>query len=518
MPELVAKPKDTLRRPRVLLLILGACFLMVMMDNTILNVALSEIQRDLSASNAQLQWSIDSYILVYAAMMFTAGVLADRFGRRKLLALGLVAFAAASALSAWAGTPEQLIFWRAVMGLGGSTIPPTTLAIIKESLPENEQGKALGIWAALGGVSVAFGPSLGGVLLTTFWWGSVFLINIPIALACLVMLFRFAPESKGSKSNAVDFPGLVLAAAATTFLVYGVIAAGSSGDWLEFSSGGSVVIGLVLVGVLVTVERRTPAPALDVTLFQRPAFAGGTVAISLAFLALTGSTFLLVFFVQLVLNKTPLELGILLLPVAVGSVCTAVGNAVIVRLLGFKWAISIGLLVLACALAVFLLVDARSSILLMESGLLLAGLGMGTVMGATTTLVMSAVDLHKAAVGGAINNTLRQVGAALGVAIFGSQLATNYRNQVDAALSALPAGLSGQARDSLGATTYVLEELQRLHPDQRQTIEDILSHAQTAFVGAMHSTFIVGVAVLLGGAVIAAVWIPSRATSTKFGE
>ncbi|MDI2036492.1 MFS transporter [Paenarthrobacter nitroguajacolicus] len=506
----ITQRSSTKRPTGLLLLAMGACFLMVMMDNTILNVALRDIQLDLSASTAQLQWAVDSYILVYAAMMFTAGVLADRFGRRRLLAIGLLIFAVASAFSAWAATPEQLIFWRAVMGLGGAVVPPATLAIIKDGITEEDQAKALGIWAALGGLSVAFGPILGGLLLTSFWWGSVFLINLPIAAACLVLLYVVAPESKGPTKRALDIPGLVLAAAATTALVYGVIEAGSSGKWVEVNSGGFIALGLALIPVLVAVERKTKAPALDVALFRRAAFSAGTLAISLAFFALTGGTFLLVFFVQLVLGKTPLELGLLLLPVAAGSVASALGSAALVRFMGFKLTITFGLLALAAALAAFLLMDAHTSIFLLESGLFVAGLGMGSVMGSTTTLVMSAVDAEKAGVGSAVNNTLRQLGAALGVAALGSVLSTAYKSQLGAALAFLPPELQAKGEDSLGATMFVLEQASGSFAGDAEAFQKALIQAQTAFVDAMHTTFVVGIVVLLLGSLIAAIWVPGR--------
>lgn len=497
-------------RPGLLLLVTGACFLMVMMDNTILNVALRDIQNDLSATTSQLQWAVDSYILVYAALMFTAGVLADRYGRRRVLALGLVVFAVASAFSAYAATPEQLILWRAVMGVGGAVVPPATLAIIKDGIPEEDQGKAMGVWAALGGISVAFGPIIGGALLEGFWWGSVFLVNLPVAAACLVLLFVAVSESRGSAKRSLDLPGLVLSAAATSALVYGVIEAGSGHDWIALQTGGLILLGLVLAAILVAVERRTASPALDVTLFRSPAFAGGTLAISMAFFALTGGTFLLVFFVQLVLGHTPLELGLILLPVAFGSIASAIGSAAIVRFAGFKAAISIGLLLLAAALSSFILVDAGSPLVLLEAGLLIAGLGMGLVMGSTTTLAMSAVEVAKAGVGSAVNNTLRQVGAALGVAVMGSVLSIAYQDRLGNTLDRLPADLRERAQDSLGATAYVVDKVAEAEPKQFPAIHAALANAQAAFVDAMHLTFWIGIAVLLIGALAAAIWIPAR--------
>jgi EmrB/QacA subfamily drug resistance transporter len=494
-------------RQGLLLVVVGACFLMVMMDNTILNVALQAIQRGLGASNSQLQWALDSYILVYASLMFTAGVLADRWGRRRTLAVGLVIFAVASAFSAFADSPGSLILWRAVMGIGGAVVPPATLAIIKNAVPEEEQGKAMGIWAALGGLSVAFGPIIGGALLERFWWGSVFLINVPVAALCVVLLFVTVRESRSTADFHLDLPGLVLSAAAIGAVVYGVIRAGEKSDWFAPASAGMIAFGLVLVIVLVLVERRTAHPVLDVSLFRSAPFAGGTTAVSLAFFALTGGTFLLVFYVQLVLLHSPLQLGLILLPVAVGSVVSALGSAAVVRRSGFRFVVTAGLLLLALCFVGLLPATATSPLWQLEVSLLVAGLGMGLVMGASTTLVMSAVPAQKAGVGGAVSNTLRQVGAALGVAVLGSVLSMAYRDRVTGVLEVLPESLRDRAGDSLGATLLVLSGAHPASPAQTSALVD---QARSAFVGAMHVALWVGIGVLLVGAFATLVWIPGR--------
>ena len=494
------------QRQGLLLVVVGACFLMVMMDNTILNVALRAVQSDLRASNSELQWALDSYILVYASLMFTAGVIADRWGRRRTLVAGLAIFAVASAASAFADTPGQLILWRAVMGVGGAVVPPATLAIIKNAVPADEQGKAMGIWAALGGLSVAFGPILGGALLENFWWGSVFLINVPVAGICVVLLFVVARESRSAAAFHLDLPGLLLSTAAIAALVYGVIRAGEEGDWFAPASAGVIALGLLLVVALIAVERRTAYPVLDVGLFRSRAFAGGTTAIALAFFALTGGTFVLVFHVQLVLGHSPLELGLILLPVAVGSVVSAVSSAGVVRRHGFRRTISTGLLLLALSFAGLLPATATSPLWALEVALLVSGLGMGLTMGATTALAMSAVPAEKAGVGGAVNNTLRQVGAALGVAVMGSVLSMTFRDRAAAVLGELPPEVRDRAGDSLGATLLELAG----RPTPRTPA--LIAVADDAFVQAMHVTLGVGIGVLVLGAVVALIWIPARLT------
>ncbi len=491
-----------------LLIVVGACFLMVMMDNTILNVALQAIQRDLNATTSQLQWAVDSYILVYAALMFTAGVIADRWGRRRTLAVGLILFAIASTFAALATSPEQLILWRGLMGVGGAVVPPATLAIIKNGIPVERQGAAMGVWSAIGGLSVAFGPIIGGALLERFAWGSVFLVNVPIAVICAVLLFVVAPESRSGTPSRLDLPGIALSMAAIGSLVYGVIRAGEVNDWFALDSGGMIALGVALIVVLVLVERRTRFPALDVSLFRSRAFSAGTTAISAAFFALTGGTFLLVFLVQLVLGYSPLQLGLILLPVAVGSVATAISSAAAVRRLGYRVVVPLALGLLIVSLAGMLAVTRTTPLVLLEATLLGAGLGMGLAMGSTTTLVMSAVPAEKAAVGSAVNNTLRQVGAALGVAAMGSVLSAQYRDAVLPQLAGVPAAIRDLAADSLGASVVVLDRMRPALGEQRYTA--LLTEARDAFVGAMHTTLLVGIGVLAVGAVIALLWVPSR--------
>jgi EmrB/QacA subfamily drug resistance transporter len=489
------------------LAVLGTCFLVVMMDNTILNVALPTIQRSMSASNSQLQWAVNSYILVYAALMFTAGALADARGRRRVLVIGLVVFAAASALSSYASTPEELIAWRAVMGLGGAVVPPTTLAIIKDSFPASDQGKALGVWSAIGGLSVAFGPILGGALLENFWWGSVFIINVPIVAVCLVLILLRVPESRAKTRTRLDLPGLLLSAAATAALVYGIIRGGETAEWFRADTLGLILLGLALAVVLVAVERRTAQPAMDVSLFKNRAFTAGTVSIAMAFFALTGGTFLLVFYVQLVRGDSPLELGLILLPVAVGSVASALSSGAMSKKRGPRFTIVLGLLLLAAALAGLATSEAATSLWALETYLGLSGLGMGFVMGATTTLVMQAVDVDKAGSGAAVNNTLRQIGAALGVAVLGSLYSVVYRDR----LGDTAEGLPDSAYDSLSGTVTTAGALASSpNPPDPGDIDAVLSAAQAAFIDAQRITMAAAAVLLVVAAVMGMLWLPRR--------
>lgn len=490
-------------RRGLVLAVLGVCFLVVMMDNTILNVALQTIQVDLGATNSQLQWAVDAYILVYAALMFSAGVLADAFGRRRVLVIGLGIFATASALSAFSSSPGELILWRAVMGLGGAVVPPTTLAIIRDVFPREEHGKAMGVWAALGGLSVAFGPILGGALLEGFHWGSVFLINVPIVAVCVLLILRAVPESRAERRPRLDVGGVALSMIGTVALVYGVIHGGQTNDWLSPGVLAPIVGGLVALCALVLYERRREDPALDVTLFASAPFSAGTLSISLSFFALTGGTFLLVFYVQLVRGYSPLELGLVLLPVAIGSVAAAISSAGVVARRGPRLAIVAGLLFLLVSFLALAFIDAGTPLVLLELSLLGSGLGMGLVMGTTTPLVMSVVAEDKSGVGAAVNNTLRQIGAALGVAVMGSVYSVSYRSTIAPVLDPLTPPLPHQAGDSLGGTVLALKGA--------HGAPAILEQARDAFVASMHTTVLVAVGVLAVAAALAQLWLPAYA-------
>ncbi|GAA2746411.1 MULTISPECIES: MFS transporter [Kitasatospora] len=497
----------------IMMAVLGCCFLVVMMDNTILNVALQTIQRDLNATNSELQWSVDSYILVYAALMFSAGVLADSFGRRRTLLIGMIVFGVASGFSAFATSPEQLILWRAVMGIGGAVVPPATLAIINDTSAPEERGKAIGVWSAIGGLSIALGPIIGGFLLEHYWWGSVFLINIPVVVVCALLMLGFVPESRAVERPRLDAAGVLLSIVGTGALVYGVIRGGETSDWLGPEVLGSLIGGLALLVLLVRVESRAASPALDVSLLRNPAFTAGTTGISLSFFALTGGTFLLVFYVQGVRGYTPLELGLLLLPVAVGTIVSAILSGGLAKKHGPRLVVAAGLVLMTASFLWMAVLGRTTAIWQLEGALALSGLGLGLVMGTTTTVIMAVVPADKSAVGAAVNNTLRQVGAALGVATLGSVLSVRYRADLGGAADILPAGLRDEARDSLGGTLGALEKAAHqpavIGPIHTK-VPQLILQADDAYLSAMHVTVIVAAALLIVALLVVLRWLPAR--------
>lgn len=491
--------------------VLGGCFLVVMMDNTILNVALQTLQAELGASNAELQWALDSYILFYAALMFSAGILADAFGRRRVLLIGLVVFGVASGFAAWSSTPDQLIFWRAVMGIGGAVVPPATLAVINDIFPREERGKAIGIWSALGGLSIALGPIIGGFLLNHFWWGSVFLINVPVVVGCAVLLLLILPESRAASKPQLDLPGVLLSILGIGALIYGVIRGGDTNHWTSPEVLGSILGGLALLCLFIRFESRAALPALDVKLLRNKAFAAGTASLALSFFALTGGTFLMVFYIQGVRGYSPLELGLILLPVAVGTVVSATQSNALAGKIGPRATVTAGLLLLAVSFAWQAWVKADTALWLFEVDLGLSGLGLGLVMGTTTTVTMSVVAPEKAGVGAAVNNTLRQVGAALGVAVLGSVLSVRYRDELGGAADALPGELRESASQSLGGTLSVAQRIQESGPaPAREALPQLLGAARESYMAAMHFSFGIAAVALAVAAGVAALWLPGR--------
>ncbi|MFF4316130.1 MFS transporter [Streptomyces sp. NPDC001507] len=505
-------------RRGLIMTVLGCCFLMVMMDNTILNVALQTIQEDVGATNAELQWALDSYILFYAALMFSSGILADAFGRRRVLVIGLVAFAVASALAGFADSAQELIFWRAVMGVAGSVVPPATLAVINDIFAPEERGKAIGIWSALGGTSIAFGPIAGGFLLEHFWWGSVFLINVPIAAVCAVLLLLVLAESRAANRPRIDIVGVLLSVAGIGALVYGVIRGGETNRWTSAEVLGTLAGGVLLLALLVVFESRTTAPALDVKLFRNKNFAAGTASLALSFFALTGGTFLMVFYVQAIRGHSPLGLGVILLPVAVGAVVSGVLSNPMAMRFGPKAVVTTGLVLLALSFTGQAGIGADTAMWWYEILLGVSGFGLGLVMGTTTTTTMAVVAPDQAAIGAGVNNTLRQIGAALGVAVLGSVLSVQYRNELGSAVDVLPAPVRDAASESLGGTAAAVRELQSsgtLPADARQQLPGLLAKAQDAYLSAMHVSFAVGAGALVVAAVVALVWLPARIGPAK---
>ncbi len=534
------------------LAVLVLCLLIVILDNTILNVALRTIQVDLSASQSQMQWAVDSYALVFAGLLITGGVLGDRLGRKKVLIFGLAAFGTTSALCSFAGSSTQLILFRALMGVGAAAVQPQTLSIIQNVFEPRERGKAIGIWAGASGVAIALGPIVGGALLKYFWWGSIFLVNVPIVVVGLIAVFLLVPDSKDPNPGRLDPAGVLLSMVALVVLVYGVIEGGDTNDWLAWNTTGFIVLGLALLALFVWMQKRSSHPTIDITLFQNRHFSAGATAIGLTFFALMGSTFYLAYFLQAVRGYTPLAAGVALIAVAAAVMISAPMSARLANRFGARMVTGTGMVLFAGAMASYAFVQQSTPQWVLEVSMIVMGTGMGMTMSPATAAIMSAVPREKAGAGSAVNNTVRQVAGALGVAILGSVLAVVFRAnlgastpanlaaQLDAPIAAVQgvpanakvtplvhedtsqsignalqfAGQTGQAlknRAGLpGAAAIPPAQVEQRQAAATAAVNGFVADSKSAFVTGMHITSLAAALAALIGAIIAFMFLPSR--------
>lgn len=480
------------------------CFslLVIGLDNTILNVALPTLVRDLHASASQLQWMVDAYVLVFAGLLLTAGALGDRYGRKLALYIGMFIFGIGSIASAWSGSANALIATRAAMGIGGAAIMPSTLSILTNIFPPKERGRAIGIWAAVAGLGIVVGPVIGGYLLDHFWWGSVFLINVPIVAIAIVSGFFLVPESKDPEARPLDPVGALLSIGGLTALLYAIIEAPDKG----WASGGILVsfaVAAVFLAAFLAWELRSRYPMLDIRFFENPRFSAASMSITMVFFALFGSIFLLTQHLQFILGYTPLQAGIRLMPVAT-LVVAAPLSARLVEKLGTKIVVAGGLTIVAAALFLLSTVSAGSGYGHVALSISILGLGMGFTMTPATDSIMGSLPLGKAGVGSAMNDTTRQVGGALGVAVLGSIYASSYSHAMTSAVRGLPAAAATQATNSIGKAVAVASQL---GPRGAQ----LVGAARDAFVNSMGTAVTVAAAVALLGAVISALFLPAWA-------
>jgi EmrB/QacA subfamily drug resistance transporter len=506
------------RRRWTILAVLVVSLLVVVLDNTILNVALKTIQIELGATNSQLIWAVNSYALVFASLLFTWGVLGDRFGRKRVLVVGMVLFGLASALSAFAASPEQLIVFRALMGIGGAAVLPVTLAIITNVFPPAERGRAIGAWAGAVGIAVAIGPITGGFLLEHFWWGSVFLINVPVVVLGVVGIVLLVPESKGGLQAQIDPVGVLMSIVGLMMLVYGIVHGGDTRQWGSPDVWGFIIGGVAVIALFVWFESRSDHPSLDIRLFENREFSTTLAAVTAAFFGLMGATFFLVFYLQLVRGMSPLQAGAALLPLAFGQFFAAMRSSKTVARFGPRVVIGSGLLLVSVVFAGMLLVDTNTALWKVLVLYLLIGVGMGSAIAPATTVMMSTLPLARAGAGSAVQNTVRQVGGALGVAITGTVIAVVYSGQLEKAASGLPASALAQASDSLGATYQVVEGAAArgiLPPD---AVATALSIANQSFVTAMHVASLLTAGAALAGSLVAYRFLPNRADAERIAE
>ena len=481
---------------------LSTSLVLIGMDNTILNVALPPIARELGASGSQLQWIVDAYVLVFAGLLLTMGAVGDRFGRKRSLNAGLAVFVAGSVAAALAGSAGALIAARAVMGVGGALIMPSTLSIITNVFPARERARAIGIWAGVAGFGIVLGPVLGGWLLDRYWWGSVFLINVPVAAVAVLAGWSLVPESRDPDATPLDPVGAGLSIAALVALVYAVIEAPKRG-WTDPVIPASLAVAVVLSIAFVAWELRSAHPMLPISLFRNPRFSAASAAITLVFFSLFGSIFLLTQHLQFVLGYTPLQAGFRVLPIGVLIVAAPL-SALLAERLGTKVVVAAGLLIVAGGLGLLSTVDIGTGYGRIGFSLAILGCGMGFTMAPATDSVMGSLPLAKAGVGSAMNDTTRQVGGALGVAVLGSVLSSGYGAAVHPLLRTLPPPAAAVAGDSIGSASVVAARLGGA-PGRA-----VLAGARSAFVHGMGGALLVAVGVTVAAALLVVAFLPAR--------
>lgn len=489
------------------LAVLCLSLLMVVVDNTIVNVALPTLSTELDASTTELQWIVDAYTLVFAALLLAFGHFGDRFGRKLALQLGLVIFAATSLLAAMSTTSTQLIGARALMGIGAAFVFPATLAILVSVFTDRrERAAAIGIWSACTGLAVALGPVTGGYLLEHFEWGAIFLVNLPLAAIAIIAGWFLVPTSRDPKAGRMDHLGLVLSAIGVGLVVWSIIEAPHLG-WTAPAVMVGGAIGLALLVGFVLWERRNTHPLLDVTLFRNARFSAASISVAAAFFALFGFIFLITQYLQLVQGYSPLEAGLRTLPFAIATGVTSPLAIVAMHRWGTKAVVAVGLAVMSLGFVLASLVDVDTPYTgLTLISMVTIAIGLGLTTGPATESIMGALPAEKAGVGSAVNDTTRELGGTLGVAIVGSVFASAYGAAIADALEplGLPESVLTAAGDSMAAGLAVASSL------PGDVAGAVVASAQDAFIDGLSMGSLVAAGVAAAGAVVAALYLPAR--------
>jgi DHA2 family multidrug resistance protein-like MFS transporter len=503
-PPVAAPPIPLHEQPSIyarrwfLLAIMCLSLVLVVMSVSGLNTALPTIQRELGASASDLQWIVDAYAIVFAGLLLSAGAIGDRFGRRRALLVGLAIFGLGTFLGGVATSSSQLIAGRAVMGIGAAFIMPATLSIITAIFPPHERGRAIAIWAGFAGAGASIGPVVTGALLEGFWWGSTLLVNVPIVVGIIAAVMTFAPDSRDDTKTPLDPVGALLSLVGLSALIFGIIQ-GPEDGWTSSIVLGSFLISGAALSLFVAWERRSDHPMLPLTLFRDRRFSTGSAVITVAFFVMFGFFFLVTQYFQFGRGYSPLEAGLAGLPPALTFVAFSPRSAALAERYGAARVMAVGLAIVAGGFGLLSVLTPDTPYLVIAGALALLGAGMAITVAPATAEIMTSVPLSKAGVGSAVNDTTRELGGALGIALMGTIVNTAYRSSIDLEGVRLPAGTRAAAEESIGAADSIAGRI----PGG----EALTTQAASAFTDAFKLANMVSVAIALAtAAVVLAVW------------
>ena len=491
----------------VTLAVLCVTLLLISLDNTILNVALPSIVRDLHTTSTQLQWIVDAFAIFFAGLLLSFGALGDRVGRKWVFMGGLIVFGGGSALAAWSGTPDRLIGARAIMGVGAAALMPSTLSILTNVFTaDRERARAIGIWSATAGLGVAIGPMLGGFLLVHFWWGSVFLINVPVALIGLVATAFLIPNSKSPRARRADPLGAVLSIVGIGLLLWGIIEAPNR-TWTSPLIVGPLAASLVTLTLFVVWERRSDHPMLPLAFFANRRYSAAIASLALLLFALLGLFFLFTQYLQFSLGFSPLQTGWAIAPVALVLLVAAPISVILSRRFGTKAVVAGGLFLVAVGLGLLSRTTVHSTYVDAVPSLALIGVGVGFGLAPSIESVMGSLPTADAGVGSATSDTSMQLGGALGVAVLGTALNIRYQNFMTPLLAhqQIPASIDKLILGSLGGALAVAAHV------PGKAGEALAQAARRGFVSGMDLGLLVAAAVVAVAGLVALIALPSRA-------
>lgn len=490
-------------RKTLILGIMCLCLVLIVAAVSSLNVAIPTIVRELEPSSSEQLWIIDAYALVFAGLLLLCGALGDRFGRKNALIVGLIIFAGASSLAAYADSATELIAYRATMGIGAALIMPATLSTLTVVFAPKDRSKAIAVWAGFAGAGGAIGPVASGLLLEWFWWGSVFFIAVPIAAVALFAVIAVVPNSAESERHRLDYFGALLSVVALTSLVFGIIEGPESG-WTSLLTIGAFAIGVAATLGYIVWERTVEYPLLDPADFLIPRFGLGSLTITFAFLAMFGMFFLMTLYMQFVLGFSALGTALRLLPFPLIMITVAPRSPLITARFGTGRVVAGGFVIQALGFGIASLLDVDSGYPLLLAAVAPTAFGMALLMPPTTNAIVSALPQDKAGVASAVNDTTREVGGAVGIALMGTVATVGYQSAMGDAVEGLPAPLAELAEDSIGGAARAASQL-----DPGLAVP-LLETASNAFVDGIQVAFLVAATSSLVMAAVIARFYPSE--------